>query len=108
MKRKRKWNCPSQQPEYKKAIYEAKKAEIFAHYGNKCNNCGFSDIRALQLDHIKGRGSIERKRLNGTPYLNKVLKSLHAGRYQLLCANCNWIKRSETKREQPKGKQVFV
>jgi len=108
MKRKRKWTCPSQQPAYKKKIYESRKATIFIHFGNKCNRCGFDDYRALQIDHINGEGGIERRKTNGIPFLNRVLKELNSNKYQLLCANCNWIKRAESKNEQPKGKQVFV
>lgn len=105
---KRKWNCPSQQPEFRKAEYAKKKLEVFTKLGSKCVRCGFSDSRALQIDHVTGSGSTERRSLNGIPYLNKVLKVIDAGIYQLLCANCNWIKRSECAHEQPVGKQTFV
>jgi len=46
--------------------------------GGVCVRCGFSDIRALQIDHIKNK-------------------------YQLLCANCNWIKRYEDKEKRELG-----
>lgn len=64
--------------------------------GNKCIRCGFSDARALQIDHIHGGGWQERK----TPGYNRrqVERKIVAGEthdYQLLCANCNWIKRAE-------------
>src|SRR3990167_3657310 len=29
--------------------------------GNKCSRCGFSDKRALQIDHKNGGGALERK-----------------------------------------------
>ena len=68
--------------------------------GGKCVRCEFSDFRALQIDHINGGGSQERKTLafRGT-FHKHVLKSFLAkeGKYQLLCANCNWIKRCENK-----------
>ncbi len=62
--------------------------------GRKCVQCGFTDWRALQVDHVNGDGRRERIQLNN------VSKLFHAvladpGRYQLLCANCNWIKRYE-------------
>lgn len=65
--------------------------------GGKCVACGFSDERALQIDHVKGGGSQDIK-LNGggrSHYL-RVLDSIAKSerKYQLLCANCNWIKRS--------------
>ena len=62
--------------------------------GNKCVQCGFSDRRALQVDHIHSDGSGERTRV-GPRFWKKVLES-HLrgdGKYQLLCANCNCIKR---------------
>ena len=104
---KRKWSCPSQSPAYRKAQYEAKRTSVILKLGGKCA-CGYSDMRALQIDHVNGEGSKERRRLNGIPFLNKVLKQIDAGLYQVLCANCNWIKRSETENEKPKGKQVYV
>lgn len=69
--------------------------------GNKCAKCGFSDSRALQIDHINGGGSKERKTTGtGSAYFYKtVLESFikKEQKYQLLCANCNWIKRYENK-----------
>lgn len=65
--------------------------------GGKCIQCGFDDKRALQIDHIDGGGSKERKERNFKGSFNKhVLQSFLKGenKYQLLCANCNWIKRS--------------
>ena len=66
--------------------------------GGKCVRCGFSDPRALQIDHINGGGSKERKErgFNGN-FHRHVLKSFinKENKYQLLCANCNWIKRVE-------------
>lgn len=74
------------------------KAAIFALLGNQCIRCGFSDQRALQLDHIHGGGSRERSRnsrcMAGYYRLLALSPELREG-IQLLCANCNWIKRSE-------------
>ena len=62
--------------------------------GNKCVRCGFSDPRALQIDHINGGGSKEMKsKGNYKIYRDIVLGNLNG--YQALCANCNWIKRHE-------------
>lgn len=64
--------------------------------GNKCVKCGFSDARALQVDHINGGGSLDRE-IKGGNYFKRVINSVIAkeNKYQLLCANCNWIKRFE-------------
>jgi hypothetical protein len=66
--------------------------------GGSCIRCGFSDVRALQIDHINGGGSKERKGKTFSGQFHKnVLKSFlnNENKYQLLCANCNWIKRVE-------------
>jgi hypothetical protein len=65
-------------------------------YGNKCANCGFSDPRALHIDHVHGGGQKEIRggRGGGMSYYYRVLKD-QTDRYQLLCANCNAIKRFE-------------
>jgi len=86
----------------RKEKYRRVKREVFRLLGNKCVRCGFSDIRALQLDHIKGGGGIERRKIGSSMYLYfYIIKQLKKGKgfdkYQLLCANCNWIKRSEEK-----------
>ena len=74
------------------------KREVFELLGNKCVRCGFSDPRALQIDHINGHGLRERKQFKSFhSYLNHVIEQIKKGSkdYQLLCANCNWIKKSE-------------
>jgi len=56
---------------------------------------GFADERALQIDHRAGNGNAERRAVNNNApaIYRRVLREPH--RYQLLCANCNWIKRAE-------------
>lgn len=65
--------------------------------GGKCVKCGERDWRCLQLDHVKGKGTQERKnlRLNIDQYEEYIIKKVKSGNknYQLLCANCNWKKR---------------
>ncbi len=61
--------------------------------GDKCIRCGFDDERALQVDHIDGGGTQERKTRGTMAIYYLVLKD--STPYQLLCANCNWIKRWE-------------
>lgn len=60
--------------------------------GDKCVMCGIADPRVLQIDHINGGGNKERK-LGGHKYRQKILA--HLEDYQILCANCNWIKKFE-------------
>lgn len=80
-----------------------KKREIFKVLGNKCNNCGISDFRVLQIDHINGGGGKEIRTIGRGDCINHYYKQLildkpaFLRKYQLLCANCNWIKRYENK-----------
>lgn len=75
------------------------KKEIHKILGGKCVKCGFSDERALQIDHIEGGGYVERKNYSTNPkaYYKNILETIknNKTKYQLLCANCNWIKRFE-------------
>jgi len=75
---------------------------VLEHFNNECVSCGYNkDVRALQIDHINGGGSKERKNIgNSAHYYLKVIESLNnntSNEYQILCANCNWIKRFENK-----------
>lgn len=67
--------------------------------GGKCVRCGFSDHRALQIDHVLGDGYSEcvltKSGYRGRSYSFGDILADKTGRYQLLCANCNWIKRYE-------------
>ena len=81
--------------------------EIFEFLGNKCSNpnClvpnGCIDIRCLQIDHVHGGGLREKIKIVGKngnlQQYRFILRQIKLGSkdYQLLCANCNWIKRYE-------------
>lgn len=83
------------------------KSQIFLLLGDSCKNCGFSDKRALQIDHINGHGTKQREFVKGSSLYRQILKEIRAGsqEYQILCANCNWIKRFENN-ENP-GQQKY-
>lgn len=56
---------------------------------------GCTDLRCLQIDHKDGGGSKERKKEGSYSMYKKMLADAEVlKRYQLLCANCNWIKRN--------------
>lgn len=75
--------------------------------GVHCATCGFSDWRALQVDHRNGGGHREQRErgfsLTAAAGLWKfrtlIRSDLPAARakYQVLCANCNWVKRHTEK-----------
>ena len=60
--------------------------------GGKCVKCGYGDWRALQIDHVGGDGNRGRGSA-GSGYYLAILQDPHQERYQVLCANCNWVKR---------------
>jgi hypothetical protein len=62
--------------------------------GYKCSICGFDDPRALQIDHIDNSGYIKRKQGESGETLYKKILDGNDG-FQVLCANCNWIKKAE-------------
>jgi hypothetical protein len=68
--------------------------QIIERFSGKCARCGFADWRALQVDHVNGGGSDHRKRQSWKIYYQAILEDTD-GLYQLLCANCNQIKRYE-------------
>ncbi len=81
--------------QYNKLTARKAREQVLQLFGGKCQRCGFSDKRALQIDHKNGGGS-KHSRSFGNLYLyyQHVLK-VGAKNFQLLCANCNWIKRVE-------------
>lgn len=71
--------------------------------GGKCVRCGISDWRVLQIDHINGGGIKDFKTRHRDDELREIVDApldVISQKYQLLCANCNWIKKYE-KNENP-------
>jgi|ERR1035437_1066946 hypothetical protein len=85
-----------------KIYYDNLRKAVIDILGGKCIQCDFDDIRALQIDHIEGGGSKDKvnvvKNIHRL-YYKVIIDSVLANenKYQLLCANCNWIKRFENK-----------
>ena len=75
---------------------ETLKAQVFEKHGNKCARCGYNDTRALQIDHVAGNGWKDKGRMGKPAYLREVLVD-ETGKFQILCANCNLIKKVENK-----------
>src|SRR5882762_6726760 len=47
--------------EYMREKLARQREEIFDKLGHVCSECGFSDKRALQIDHVHGRGKEDHK-----------------------------------------------
>ena len=67
--------------------------KVLQHLGGKCKHCGFSDSRALQVDHVRGGGA-KAYGQGKIRYYKQILND-KLETFQLLCANCNWIKKAE-------------
>jgi len=108
---KEKWSTP----EYKRKFMEQRRLRIqqlrkqcIFLLGSKCSNLnclvpgGCLDTRCLHIDHKLSNGSRERRKWgNQYKFYNRVLE--HLDEYQILCANCNWIKRVELKEDGRKS-----
>ena len=85
-------------PIKRRARQRGMRLAVIEYLGKTCVYCGFTDIRVLQLDHIKGKGH-EDFRKHKSPdtlyryYFNNLDKAKE--NLQVLCANCNWIKKYE-------------
>lgn len=68
------------------------RSRVLEFLGGKCVQCGIDDWRVLQVDHVNGGGRREVRSLGGCTYSfwRRVFK--FPAEYQILCANCNWIK----------------
>ena len=68
------------------------------HYGNgklACVQCGFSDIRALSIDHKAGNGAAHRRSIGnktGINFYKWLIDNNFPDGYQTLCMNCQRIK----------------
>lgn len=84
----------------RRKIVTAKEARIaiLDCLGHRCVRCGFEDDRALQIDHRRSNGAEDRRHGRKNHYhliLAHIQESPDQDEYQILCANCNWIKRHE-------------
>ena len=84
--------------------YQAKrlrrlKLQVLGHYSPSltCAHCGFSDVRALSIDHIQGGGGKHTKEIHasGGSFYRWLSRNNYPSGYQVLCMNCQWIKRVE-------------
>lgn len=110
---KKRWKEPEYRQRNRELRYKSLvkyRTLVFDTLGRKCNECSFSDVRALQIDHVNGDGFKEkvegkRRATNYFKIYNSLLNS--ENRFQVLCANCNWIKRHENN-EQSKRPYKLV
>jgi hypothetical protein len=86
--------------EYLRKYTQKNKSAAYTILGGfKCNRCGITDYRVLQLDHINGGGQKQMRVVGHQHYKDYkwiIANPIEAqSKYMILCANCNWIKRYE-------------
>ena len=91
------------------------KVETFTRYSPhkiECVICGFDDIDGLELDHIGGKGSIDRKKLGidgGWRFYQKLKQLGYPPGFQILCATHNRIKQiREDDKNLPKNRSEAI
>lgn len=96
--------------ESNKQGYKELRDGILDDLGGVCVQCGFSDKRALHIDHVFADGYQDRlknrKKKGPRAYLLYIKENLGSGRFQLLCANCNRIKQVANE-EFPEGNPLY-
>ena len=94
---------PGYTNKYHKELNAVRRLQLFDILGQyKCVKCGYSDRRALHFDHIEGGGRQKcMKMFNGRTTIRIEYYVKHPEEFkkefQVLCANCNQIKRLENK-----------
>jgi ribosomal protein L36 len=104
-KSKREWmkikSSPSLLEKHREKVRKQRwelKLEVLKHYSPelKCARCGFSDVRALSIDHVNGGGSNHIKEIGGASKFYRWLKkNNYPPGFQVLCMNCQFIRRYE-------------
>jgi hypothetical protein len=79
--------------QYRHEYWLKQRNAVIEMLGGKCVYCGISDLRVLQIDHINGGGGKEIRKYGPRRY--KIYLARKCIGLQLLCANCNAIKKYE-------------
>lgn len=82
--------------QYRKAKAKLRQ-KLYELYGDECAVCGFTDKRALTLDHINQNGNEERRLLGERGVYYRAIKTHLPLEYRILCMNCQFIERTKTK-----------
>ena len=98
------------QKEYAVTYHQILREKIFNILGHECVKCGIKDKRVLQFDHINGGGTREIEVIfkhNTDRKLKHYINNpeLAKNTLQVLCANCNWVKRYESNELTKRGKE---
>jgi len=79
------------------------KKMVFGHYSKgifKCVWCGYTDVRALTIDHMNGDGAKHRREIKGGDIKRWIIKNNFPDGFQIMCMNCQFIKREADYRKK--------
>jgi hypothetical protein len=96
---------------YRKASVQKYRSAVLTLLGDKCCQCSFDKFPALQIDHVQGGGKEQFRKLGNTEkYYKHIIQQLTLGskEYQLLCANCNQLKRHYNNESKARKVQAKV
>lgn len=86
--------------DYQKKYNQDLKIKVLQHYSQSltpyCFCCGTTILSFLTLDHIKGKGTQERKKVTNN-YYKYVVDNNFPEYLQVLCMNCNFAKKDKEK-----------
>lgn len=86
------------------------KLVVLSHYGRDgnpiCVKCGENRTVCLSIDHINGKGNLDRKQrgVGGHLYFSLIKEGFPSG-FQTLCMNCQWVKRFENNENSKKDEK---
>lgn len=69
--------------------------KVLQHYSGivpKCSLCRIEDLDVLDIDHISGGGSAQRRihNLSGSKFYCWLIRNNFPDGFRVLCKNCNW------------------
>lgn len=77
----------------KRRVNKEDRIKVLDLLGNKCIDCGITDLRVLEVDHIEPILRGKNSGMSGSNHLKDIrLGKVKLDNLQLLCANCHRIK----------------
>jgi hypothetical protein len=104
-------NYPEKISNFQKRFNRKQKLKVVAHYSSntmKCVMCGISDIRVLSMDHVLGNGCTHRKEIKTASIYWWLTKNNYPSGFQVLCMNCQFIKRSNRNENHKRNSKVTL
>lgn len=72
-----------------RSVYWKLRQEVINKLGGKCINCGITDIKVLEINHVHGGGTKHLKKVGTTMHLYDIKSNRTNRKYDIRCANCN-------------------